>query len=247
MSRVLFPAILVLLAACGAEETSAPAASGAALAIASVADGPEPDLSRCKEGRMADSELFERKQPLAVPREFGALVKSNLTQLAVGTTSGKTLCVDTSFFEAIEDPKLSDDGRLLSFGWLGYEAYGHIVVDRSGEGQEIDTGKAPLSAPSGKRFAAIDMEEAGFGALNAFAVWDIEEVGLKRVGHFYEEMPSGDWRIDGWQGDTCVKLSVLPIDRQPEDWNDLEKTPRDPWHAAQKDGWKPAAGSCRAL
>lgn len=247
MSKAFIPAALVLLSGCGsAEETPAPVQSGSALAMTSVADASEPDLGQCKEGQMADSELLERKQPLAVPQEFGKLVKSNLTQFAVSTAAGKTICIDTSFIESIDEPKLSADGRFVTFAWLGYEAYGYVVVDRSGEGQEIDTGNAPLAPASGMRFAAIDLEEAGFGALNAFAVWDIEKVGLKQVGHFYDGMPSGDWRIEDWEGDTCVTLSVLPSDRYPVDGSDPEAAPRDPWHAAEKDGWKPAAGSCQA-
>jgi NADH pyrophosphatase NudC (nudix superfamily) len=39
--------------------------------------------------------------------------------------------VDTSFMESTDRIALSSDGRFLSFGWLGYEAYGHIVVDRT--------------------------------------------------------------------------------------------------------------------
>jgi len=238
-------AFAALLGGCGsADETPAPAPSPSALALASASVPAEPDLAQCKEGKMADSELLERKQPLAVPPQFEGIAKSNLTQFAVSAMAGNTICVDTSWIESIETPKLSPDGRFLAFGWLGYEAFGYVVVDRSGKGQVIDTGNAPLSPPSGMRFAAIDLGEAGFGALNAFAVWDIEPTGLKQVAHFDEGLPSGEWRIDGWQGDDCVKLAVLPLDRFPADGSDIDKVPRDPWFAAKKNKWKPAAGSC---
>ena len=237
-------ALAAVLGGCGsAEETPTPGPSPTALVIASARTQPEPDLAQCKEGKMADSELLERKQPLAVPPQFDGIAKSNLTQLAVIAMDGNTICVDTSWIESIETPKLSPDGRFLAFGWLGYEAFGYIVVDRSGKGQVIDTGNAPLAPPSGMRFAAVDLGEAAFGALNAFAVWDIQKTGLKQVGHFDEGLPNGDWRIDGWQGDACVKLSVLPLDRYPVD-GEVDKAPRDPWFAAEKNRWKPAAGSC---
>ena len=85
---------------------------------------------------------------------------------------------------------------------------------------------------------------AEFPAVNAFAVWDVRPVGLRQVASVSEDSPSGDWRIEGWQGESCVRLSLVPIDRYPDDWRDMERTARDPWFAAQANGWKPAAGSC---
>lgn len=238
-------ALAMILAGCGsADEEAAPAPAPTSLAMASVQPQAEPDLTKCPEGQLADDELLEREGPLAVPKEFEGLVKSNLTQFAVSTMDGGTVCVDTSWIEGIENQKVSPDGRFLAFDWLGYEAYGYVVVDRSGKGQVIDTGNAPLSPPSGRRFASIELTESGFGSLNAFGVWDILPVGLKQIALVHQDLPMGDWRVGGWQGENCVTLSLLPSDRFPEDWNDLDKAPRDAWFASEKNGWKPRAGNC---
>ncbi len=119
-----------------------------------------------------------------------------------------------------------------------------MVVDRTGRGQVVDTGNAPIASPNGERLASVDLSESAFGSLNAFAVWAIEPVGLRELAEINEDLPSGDWRIEGWQGNDCIRLSLLPSDRYPEDYRDLDETPRDAWFAAQTNAWKPAPGSC---
>lgn len=242
-----FAAIAVLLAGCsakGEKEEGSPAPAAVASETPASRFAAQPDLSKCPDGQPLDSELLQRTGPLPVPPPFAGLMKSSPGHFAVAAEAGNTLCVDTSWMAQTEDAKLSDDARFLAFGWLGYEEFGYVVIDRSGTGQVIDTGNPPFSAPSGMRFAAIDLSESGFGALNAFAVWDILPSGLRLAGRYSDEIPPGDWRIDRWQGEDCVNLSLLPLDRQPSDHADFEKTPRDPWHAAKAAKWKPAAGAC---
>ncbi len=153
--------------------------------------------------------------------------------------------MDLGWTEAIHDATASPDGRFFAFGWSGNESGGHIVIDRTGAGQVIDTGAAPLSAPSGRRIAAVEISESGFGSLNAFAVWDILPVGLKEIARVEEGLSTnGEWRMGSWQGEGCVNLSFVPSERFPENYEDLPKVAGDPWFAAEKNKWRPMAGSC---
>ncbi len=225
-----------LLWGCGiAEQASAAAtATGATM----------PDLATCPASDLADEDYRERAAPIPVPPELAALVKSDMDHFAISTLSGSTICVDTGWMEAIDGAKSSFDQRFLSFEWSGYEAFGHIVVDRSGQGQVVETGNAPLAPPSGLRFASIDLSESGFGGFNAFGVWQVETLGLRVLAYVQDGLPAGDWRVTGWSGDACVNISFLPIERQPGDAESFETAARDAWFASEASGWAPAPGVC---
>lgn len=203
-----------------------------------------PDLAACPVSDLADEDYREREGPIPVPPEFGGLVASNMDHFAVSTFSGSTICVDTAWMETIDGANVSPDGRFLAFDWAGYEAFGHIVIDRSGSGQVIETGNAPLASPSGTRLASIDLSESGFGGFNAFGVWQIEAVGLRELAKVQDGLPAGDWRMAGWSGDRCINLSLLPIERQPSEAGDLDTAARHPWFAAESKGWTLAPGQC---
>ena len=184
--------------------------------------------------------LRERTAPIPVPAVFDGIMRSDMDNFAFATLGGATLCVDASWIEAIEDAALSADGRFASFDWGGYEAYGHVIVDRSGKGQEIDTGVAPVFSPSGRLFAAADLGEAGFGALNAFAVWRIDPASVRQVGRD-EEIPSAtDWRIESWSGEACIDLSAIPWEGYTGD----STTPRQRFRARETGGWRLEPGRC---
>lgn len=203
-----------------------------------------PDLAACPASELVDEDYREREAPIPVPTEFAGMVETSMDHFAISTFSGSTVCVDTGWMEAIEGAKVSADQRFLSFEWAGYEAFGYIVIDRSGTGQVIETGNAPLASPSGIRLASVDLSESGFGGFNAFGVWQIESAGLRELAKMQDGLPAGDWRIAGWAGDECVNLSLLPIERQPSDAGDFETAARDPWFAAEASGWTPAPGAC---
>ena len=236
-------ALAVLAAACGQTDNAAQA-EGSPAQPAPAEAAAQPNLAACPEAESVDEELRERKEPIPIPAPFAGLVKADMDHFAVSTLDGGTVCVDAGWMESIEEPKVSPDNRFVSFGWSGYEAFGFIVVDRSGKGQAIETGNAPLASPERDRFASIDLSESGFGGFNAFGVWQAEPAGLKELAQYSEEFPPGDWRIERWAGRACVELSVLPIERQPSHVDDFDKAPRDPWFAAEAKGWKPAPGRC---
>jgi hypothetical protein len=191
--------------------------------------------------------LNDRRKPLPVPGSFAMLISSGREQFAVATIYGGTTCVDTRPMTQVSNFTLSDDRRFLEFDWTGYEADGHIVVDRTGKGSTFDTGASPVSSPSGRRFAAVQQSEAAFGALEGFGVWQIAVVGVRRLT-LQQDIPSlADWRIDGWAGDDCIDLSGISQDRIPDSRANLAKLPRERYVAmAVGDGWvlTPSSTGC---
>lgn len=252
--RVLPQIALVLLSACGSEAgqpTAATPSAAASEAMAAVTPSAaplasaRPDPAKCpKLTRDNENGLLERKQPLPVPKALADLAATDMNQLAVTTLDGKIGCVDVRWMEMVDGMALSKDKRFLSFGWDGYEAFGHVIVDRLAGGQSLDTGEAPVWSGSGQRLAAVDVSESAFGALNGFGVWDVTPQGFKQLTLAADGLPSGDWRIDGWRGERCVALSLLPSERMPEDAKAMDKAPRDLWFASESKQWKPQPGSC---
>ena len=233
--------LIALIAGCGPEAPRQQAAS-AATPKPRTAES-RPSLARCPAVKPIDiPDMLVRKGPIPVPPALAGLMVSDMQRLALVSRTGRPLCIDAAWWDRIDAVKVSPDHRFVQFDWMGYESFGHLVIDRTGPGMVVETGISPLAPPTGRRFAAVDLSESAFGALNALAVWQIEPVGIRQLAKFDQGMPSGDWSVDGWQGDGCVQLSVVPVDRQPGFAPDLAKAPRDPWFALEASGWKPAPG-----
>jgi hypothetical protein len=251
MRKTILLTATVLLMSCGdspgGSEANASMAASAAAASASPTHTATAtaNLGACPARSSEDVADLGRKGPLPLPPSLSGLAKADRLNLAVTTINGGTVCADLSWIEEITQVKVSPDKRFVAFDWLGYEAFGHLIIDRAAKGQVLETGNAPLAPPTGRRFAAIDLSESGFGALNAFAVWDIESNGLREIAKFSEGLPSGDWKLGEWSGDSCINLSVLPVERQPSDAADFERAERDDWYASAANGWKPEAGRCK--
>ena len=236
--------LVALVAGCGPETPRQDAAMAASPKAAPRAE-PRPSLANCPAVRPIDEpEMLQRKTAIPLPSALTGLMVSDKERFGVAARDGNPICIDASWWEEIANAKVSQDQRFIQFDWMGYESFGHLLIDRTGDGTVVETGISPLAPPTGRRFAAVDLSESAFGALNAFAVWQIEPVGIRQLAKFDQDMPQGDWSVDGWQGDGCVNLSVVPIDRQPGFAPDLAKAPRDPWFAAEAKGWKPEPGRC---
>lgn len=254
MVRLHILAMPLLLAACGSAGEPAVDASDAAPVISPVTtttpaatpiNPARPKLSACpKLIRDDENGLLERKAPLPLPKALAEVVAADMNQFAVTTLDGKTGCIDVRWMETTGTPTLSKDQRFLSFDWNGYEAFGFIVFDRAGKGASFETGNAPVWSASRQHFAAIDLSESAFGGLNAFAIWEVSAGATQELNAQSDGLPSGDWRIDGWRGDDCVALSLVPSERMPSDDGRLAKAARDPWYAASAKGWKLQPGSC---
>lgn len=246
MHRISVAASAALLAACGSQEPGESTSRTTAATTAAVPPTPAaamPDLAACPARELLEEGLRERTEPIAVPAAFRQVARSNVDNLAFTTLAGATVCVDASWMEAISNPTLSSDGRFAAFDWGGYEAFGHAIVDRSGKGQVVDTGVAPTASPSGRLLAAADLGEAGFGALNAFAVWRIEPSGIRELASQAEDVPPAtDWRIEGWASEVCIDLSAIPWEGYTGD----PATPRERFRARETDGWRLEPGRCPA-
>lgn len=223
---------------------------GAGLAAEAAAAAPPPagpDLAMCPALEALSEPLNDRTVPLVVPRQFAMLVRASRDQFAVSTIYGGTTCVDTRPMTKVSRFAITKDRRFLSFDWLGYEADGHVIVDRTGKGQAIDTGVAPVFSPSGRRFAAVQQSEAAFGALEGFGVWQVGAVGVRELA-LHQDIPSlADWRIDGWVGEDCIDLSGIPHDRIPAGTTSLAKLARERYVANPVgEGWllTPSATGC---
>lgn len=214
----------------------------ALLFAAGAAPATAPNLTACPPVQHAEGWERERTKPLAVPTALRSVLRADLLHYAAATLGGGAVCIDTSFMESTDKHVLSSDGRFLSFGWLGYESYGHVVVDRTGKGMAIETGVAPHFSPSRRYFAAADQTESEFGSLSGFAIWRVDAAGTTEIGRVSELPRMNDWRIDGWSGESCIDLSAVPFE-------DPANAPRVRFRAGPgKDGWHVArsAKGCAA-
>jgi hypothetical protein len=225
---------------------------GLAAANAQATPPPPPDMpspARCPATPPIESDTNERKGPLTIPPRMAALIRSGRTNLAVWTMGNANFCHAINTVNEARDFTTSTDFRFIEFDWFGYEEGGHIVIDRTGRGQAVDTGAKPVFAPSRRKMAAIEWSESGFGSLNGFAIWQIDPVGLRRTV-MLEQIPAlNDWRIDSWAGEACVNLSGVRQQDVPEDWNNLPKARRTRYVARPAArGWAltRAPGGCPA-
>jgi hypothetical protein len=205
--------------------------------------GTAPDLEACSAISPAESETgIERTGPLPVPNKLAGIAVSSRYWYAVATLGGGTACVDTSWMESLDEPQLSRDGRFLSFGWSGYEAYGYMLVDRSGAGQAVETGEAPRTSPSGKLLASVEYSESGFGSLNGLGVWRIEDKGLRELAIVEFRPDYTDWRFEGWINDGCIALSATTFhDIEVADYK-VANANRHTFLAEDQGGWRPHSG-----
>jgi len=224
MRRFMIVAPAALLAACGSQSGTGAGAEQAAEPARGLTPSPTatPDLAACPKRQLLEEGLRGRTSPIAVPAALREVMRSDMDNFAFTTLGGATVCVDASWMEAIREPTLSADKRFVAFGWDGYEAFGHAIVDRAGAGQAIDTGVAPVRSPSGKRMAALDYSEAGYGALNAFAVWDVAPERLVEVTKIDTLPEMYGWRLERWRGESCLELSAISWDDFAEHGGEAE-------------------------
>ena len=232
----------IMLAACGSQPEASEHSAGAPSPSVSAAAAVTPDLSACARPAPLESSERLRTAPVAVPAALKSVMRSDMESFAFTTLDGETACLDASWIETIDKASLSPDGRFASFDWFGYEAFGHVIVDRAGKGAVIDPGVKPLASPSGKLLAAIDITESGYGPMNAFTVWRLDPAPIGQLA-VHEEVPAAtDWKVERWAGEGCVELSAIPweVYADPEAPAD---PPREAFHARAA-RWSVEAGRC---
>jgi hypothetical protein len=190
---------------------SAFCAVGAALISTQALAAPNPNLPGCKPPEQPAGGERERKTPLPVPSGLRQIVRSSLYHYGVTTLGGRTLCIDTSWWNQVEWQPPSPDMRLLSFTWYGYETSGQLLMDRFGRGKAIEVGARPVFSPSRRLFAAVDQTESEFGSLSGLAVWRVTPTSVVEVVRKEDIPRMQDWRIDSWAGEACLNLSAVPL------------------------------------
>jgi hypothetical protein len=190
----------------------------------------------------ADQEAIkQRDEPLALPADWRAFAHSSVDWLAIATKAGTTHCVAIAWYdEAAEFERFGD--RFAGFAWSGLEAWGYVLVDREWTGSELDTGTRPAFSPGGRRIAAVQWSDSGWGGFEGFGVWDIHVRDL-RPAHIDTALPGlQDWRIDGWEDEDCLHLSAVPYERIEGDWERLATAERDRYVAGAPTGWRLTPG-----
>jgi hypothetical protein len=186
-----------------------------------------PEIKRCADLEPLEDGQIGRTRPAVLPRDFARITRITRDRLAISTMGGSTICVDMRIKGEVSNFALSPDQRFFSFDWEGYEADGHVIVDRMGAGLQIDTGNPPVFSPSRRRFAAVHQSEAAFSDLEGFGVWQLTPTTLQKLANVTNIPEMVDWKIDSWQGEDCLMLSAIPFSRVPEDQTNYTDITRD--------------------
>lgn len=161
--------------------------------------------------------LGRPKRAPVIPAELRAMVRvSERDRLVVRGLDGADIAIDIAEMEPESFVQYAGD-RFFGFSFIGYEFFGYRLIDRrmSGEAAVIETGEAPVFSPDGRHFAAVQVSGAGFGNLEAVAIWRVDAAETARV-FSSDVLPQGEeWRIDGWPRADCVSVSW--IERQPRE------------------------------
>lgn len=224
------------------------AAGLAALATPALAAAGPPDPRGCPRPVSPDGGERERTKPLAVPRMLRNIMGSSLYYYTVSTLGGARICIDVSWVDKADDHTLSPDQRFVTFAWMGYESYGHKLVDRTSRGQVVEVGAMPVFSPARRLFAAVEQDESENGSIYGLVVWRVQLAGVAEIARLDDIPKMYGWRIDGWSGEDCINLSAVPHGIMKGGDEDVKKLPRDRFIARPRAGtWQVihAAGANR--
>lgn len=212
----------------------------AAISAPALAAGP-PDPRSCPTPVSPESGERERSKPLPVPRMLREMMGSSLYYLTLSTLGGGKICIDVSWVNEADKFTLSPDQRFVSFRWLGYETYGHKLIDRSSRGEIVEVGEMPVFSPSRQLFAAVGQDESDNGSIYGLLFWRVRLAGVQELARLDDIPKMTDWRIDGWAGEDCLNLSAISNNRIKGGDQDIKTLPRDRFIA------RPRAGTWRLL
>lgn len=180
-----------------------------------------------------------RTEAVAIPRQMKKIAVATPERLAISTIKGATLCIDMRLRGEVGPLSLSPEGRFVSFDWAGYEAAGHLIVDRTGAGQQIDARGAPVFSPSRQRLVALGQGNSGDAMIDGLDVWQIDPVGLRRIARVPDLPDLADWRVDRWGFEDCIDLSGIPLARVTGRVADIAGSARDRYMATPYgNGWR---------
>jgi hypothetical protein len=165
-----------------------------------------------------DATIFDKVPP--IPKKFRQWITASKSDLAIATESGKTLCFSLVDVSEVKDFWISKDKRFIGFRSSGFEFDGFTVIDRTGAGQEIDTGDHPVFSPDKKHFAVAWGTETDWSNFNGVGLWSVGPNG-STAGYVYDRDadPGKDpfsgmtmeWKIDRWLNNDTVQFSYLPF------------------------------------
>jgi hypothetical protein len=181
-----------------------------------------------------EGEPFLDKAP-KIPKKYRAIMGASKTDLAIASENGKTVCVKLGWVAQIEAYWNSPDMRFIGFDYYGYETHGHIVIDRKGDGQEINTGARPVFSPDKKHFAFAQLTDSGWGNFEGISIWAVNEKGSAAQityggdGESAGSVPYGfDWKVDNWVDNSNVKLSMIHPDEFVAGYEYLKAVAKSP-------------------
>jgi len=161
-----------------------------------------PDLAACDRLKIDPDALNSRTEAPELPADWSEIARASRNWLAVSTEAGSTYCSNIGWHDSYKEFDRFAD-RFLGLAWSGYEAWGYLLIDTTGTGNEIDTGAKPVFSPGGYHFATVQWSEAGWGGFEGF---------VERFDNDWDKLPSAKrdpyfaGAGDGWklhQGDTC--------------------------------------------
>ena len=190
---------LAALAACD-RANSDPSAAQTVAAVAAAAP-------KCSEFPK-NPDAGEGTRPVKVPAQFASYVQASDTTLTVQRNSGAPACIDIGGID-VNSFDTFLDGRLFGATLFGHEYNSYLVVDRAGSAAPVETGVKPAFSPSGRRFASVDISEAGFGAFEALGVWEVSDGAIRNLVTLEDLLGRGyDWQLVRWASDDCLVFST---------------------------------------
>jgi hypothetical protein len=172
----------------------------------------------------------EGTRPVKVPRQFASFVKASDTTLTVQRTSGPPACIDIGGID-VDSFDTFLDGRLFGATLFGHEYNSYLLVDRNSTAAPVETGVKPVFSPSGRRFASVDISEAGFGAFEALGVWEMIDGSIRNLVKLEDILDRGyDWQLVRWASDDCLVFSTAAdptgVDLDERKFHELRLTDR---------------------
>ncbi|GGB63411.1 hypothetical protein GCM10011316_39080 [Roseibium aquae] len=157
----------------------------------------------------------EMREPFTIPPHFRNVMAYDGDHVAVSTLGGGMICDEAVWMSNFAEPEFFRSDRFLGYAWVGADAYGYRVFDRAGSGGMVDTGLRPAFSDGGRRMAGLNASDAGAGALEGFAIWDIGATGLADI-HFagshdvgFSAVPIVDPRVERFMGQDCVLVTAF--------------------------------------
>ncbi len=221
-----------ILAGCGSTQpapkpSATPSAAAKVVPVKQVlAKGPP----RCAEWYPPDDKSDYGEHygpPPKIERYVRDIVSASRTVITIQSLSKAPVCVNLSWINEVTNFRLSDDKRFLDFDHEGFEAWGHLLIDRR-SGQQIETGSEPVFSDDGSMLVAVPPDREDEDGIGGIGVWQV--LPGKAVERAILPVPKGRrWQVDRWANNRCIELSTVSYEDywrelgvERDDYGDLE-------------------------